>query len=106
MKVQVYVDGQLLIDDEATISKLHDGMTELHVKRPIVSINGYERKDYTYIVMVPKRLKDTCDYAHLPHSGGGIDHGPATHNLRGYVICDKCYNAIIEAERKEAEYYR
>lgn len=105
MKVQVYVDGQLLLEDEATIKKLHDGMTELHVKHPIVSINGYVRKDYTYIVMVPKRLSDECDYAHLEHKKAQ-GHGPAVTNVRGYVICQKCYDAMMEAERKEADYYR
>jgi hypothetical protein len=51
-------------------------------------------------------LDQRCDYADLPHSGGGTNHGPATHNLRGYHICDKCYNVIIELEKKEEEWYR
>lgn len=46
-----------------------------------------------------------CDYAHLPHSGGGTDHGTACHDLRGYTICDKCYDAIIAAEQREAGNY-
>ena len=46
-----------------------------------------------------------CDYAHLPHSGGGTNHGPVAVNLRGYDICQKCYDAITEAEYRESELY-
>jgi hypothetical protein len=47
-----------------------------------------------------------CDYVDLPHSGGGTDHGPAEHHLRGYNICVKCYGAIQAAEAVEEAAYR
>lgn len=46
-----------------------------------------------------------CDYADLPHSGGGTNHGPATQSSGGYNICQKCYDAILDAERKEEARY-
>lgn len=46
-----------------------------------------------------------CDYAHLPHSGGGANHGPAIINRGGYDICQTCYSAMMEAERRWEDAY-
>lgn len=56
-------------------------------------------------IMPTDHAKRRCDYADLPHSGGGTDHGPIEHHLRGYNICKKCYDAIIAAEKAEEGYY-
>lgn len=45
-----------------------------------------------------------CDYAKLKTSRP--DHGPAVHSRGGYDICQKCYDGIIEAERRQDDYYK
>ena len=52
-----------------------------------------------------REVKKVCDYARLPHSGGGTDHGQVAHSKGGYNICVKCYDAIIEAEKRESAHY-
>lgn len=46
-----------------------------------------------------------CDYRNFPHSGGGVNHGPAVKSKGGYNICQKCYDAIIAAEGAEQGLY-
>lgn len=46
-----------------------------------------------------------CDYAKLA-TQQGKPHGPAVINRRGYNICQRCYDNMIEAERQEEETYR
>lgn len=46
-----------------------------------------------------------CDYAKLA-TQVGKPHGPAVVNRRGYNICQRCADAMSEAERQEDELYK
>lgn len=41
-------------------------------------------------------MRDACDYAAIGPAHRGL---PATHNVRGYHICEDCYQAMRAAER-------
>ena len=79
-------------------AKAFDGFTYGHYEHPSITIRALK-------TAAQGEGKKVCDYAHLPHSGGGTDHGQVAHSKGGYNICVKCYDAIIEAEKRESAHY-